>query len=142
MSINAGLFSSRTDEWATPPEFFAELDREFHFDLDPCSTDDNAKCQRHFTAADDGLLQDWNGRVYMNPPYGKDIGMWIRKAYAEFTSGNAELVVMLLPARTDTKWFHDYLYGIAELRFVKGRLKFGNSANSAPFPSLVAIYRR
>ena len=135
------MFSSKTDEWFTPLAFFQELDREFHFNLDPCATDLNHKCERYFTREIDGLRQNWGGcRVFCNPPYGKVIGEWVKKAYEESQKPDT-LVVMLLPARTDTKWFHSYIYGKAEIRFIKGRLKFGGCDNSAPFPSMVVIFR-
>ena len=137
MGINEGMFSSKTDLWSTPQATFDELDSEFHFTLDPCSTHENAKCEKHYTKEDDGLSKDWSGeRVFCNPPYGREIGKWVKKC-AESKS----LVVALLPARTDTKWFHEYIYGKAEIRFIKGRLKFGDSKNSAPFPSMVVIWR-
>jgi site-specific DNA-methyltransferase (adenine-specific) len=100
-------FSSETDLWSTPQDFFERLDDEFHFTLDPCATIDNAKCQRFFTVEDDGLAQNWDGeRVFMNPPYGRGIGAWVKKAYE-----SKALVVCLLPARTDTRWWHDYVIG-------------------------------
>ncbi|MCD9024343.1 phage N-6-adenine-methyltransferase [Cohnella sp. NL03-T5] len=134
------MFSSETDLWATPQSFYDELNAEFHFTLDPCSNGDNAKCERFFTREDDGLAQNWSGNVvFMNPPYGRGIGEWMRKAYAE--SRNGATVVCLVPARTDTRWFHEYVYGKAEIRFVRGRLKFGEATNSAPFPSMIVVYR-
>lgn len=137
MSINNGMFTSNTDLWATPQDFFDNLNREFNFDLDVCALPNNAKCNRYFTPEQDGLKQDWNGTVWCNPPYGRQISRWVEKAYMSGCT-----VVMLLPARTDTGWFHDYIYGKAEIRFVRGRLKFGESKNSAPFPNMVVIYRR
>ena len=135
------MFTSNTDMWETPQELFDELDREFHFTLDVCAVPENAKCERYFTPAQNGLKQDWTrggeGTVYMNPPYGRGIGLWVRKA-AEC----GVTAVCLLPARTDTAWFHDYIYGKAEIRFIRGRLKFGNSKNSAPFPSMIVIFRK
>lgn len=131
-------FSSKDNTWETPQDFFDKLDREFRFTLDPCCVPETAKCKRFFTPEDDGLKQSWDNEiVYMNPPYGREIGKWIKKA-SEQKNG---LVVCLIPSRTDTRWFHDYLYNKpnVELRFIKGRLKFGGSKNSAPFPSLVAI---
>ena len=134
------MFSSKTPEWETPQDFFDALDAEFHFTLDPCSTDANAKCKKHYTMAEDGLTQDWTGeRVYCNPPYGREMPKWIRKCYDHMMGGG--IAVMLIPARTDTKAFHDYIYGKAELRFVRGRLKFGGATNSAPFPSMVVVFR-
>ena len=124
--------------WATPQDFFDELNKEFNFTLDPCSTHENAKCEKHYTVEDDGLSKDWTGEtVFCNPPYGKEIGKWVKKC---MESGGG-IRVALLPARTDTRRFHDYVYGKAEIRFVKGRLKFGGSKNSAPFPSMVAIWK-
>ena len=137
--MNKGLFSSNTNEWATPAAFFAELDAEFHFDLDPCATPGNAKCADFYTIETDGLTQNWGGRrVFCNPPYGREIGRWVRKCYEE--SSRAELVVLLIPARTDTAYFHDYIYHKArEVRFIRGRLHF-NEAGPAPFPSMVVIF--
>ena len=135
------MFSSATDEWYTPIEFFNQLDSEFHFNLDPCATDQNHKCKHYFTREIDGLSKKWGGyNVFCNPPYGRTIGLWVKKAYEESKKPNT-LVVMLLPARTDTKWFHDYIYGKAEIRFIKGRLKFGGCKNAAPFPSMVVIFK-
>ena len=131
------MFSSASCEWATPPEFFKALDAEFHFTLDVCATVENAKCRNYFTAEQDGLAQSWGGVCWCNPPYGRQIGAWVQKA-----SESDATVVMLLPARTDTAWFHDYIYGKAEIRFIRGRLKFGGSKNSAPFPSMVCIFRK
>jgi len=146
-SLKKAMFSSATPEWATPQALFDELNSEFHFTLDPCATKENAKCAKFYTKEDDGLKQSWGGQtVFMNPPYGVVIGKWIEKAWVEFMSpripaSNKPTIVMLLPARTDTKWFHNYIYGKAEIRFIKGRLKFGGSKNSAPFPSMVVIFR-
>ena len=133
------MFSSKTDLWETPQEFFDELDREFHFDLDCCALPENAKCARYYTPEQDGLSQPWKGICWCNPPYGREIVEWVARAYLESVAGAT--VVMLLPARTDTRWFPAYLHGKAEVRFVKGRLKFGGSKNSAPFPSMVVIFR-
>ncbi len=136
------MFSSKTDAWATPPAFFRELDEEFHFNLDPCADEYNHKCDKYFTVKENGLLQDWGGSsVYVNPPYGREIGKWVEKAYRT-NQEHGNLVVMLLPARTDTKWFHDFIYHKAKIRFIRGRLKFGDSKNSAPFPSMVVIYEK
>lgn len=138
--MNKSLFSSGSIEWATPQTLFDELNSEFHFNLDPCSTHENAKCKEHFTKAEDGLVQNWGGkRVFCNPPYGKELPAWIKKCHDEAEKG--ALVVMLIPARTDTRAFHEYIYHQAEIRFLKGRIKFGNAKNSAPFPSMVVIFR-
>ena len=135
------MFSSKTDHWATPQDFFDKLNDEFYFTLDPCATPDNAKCSKFFTKEMNGLTQNWGGnRVFCNPPYGKEIGKWVKKAYEESKKSNTT-VVMLIPARTDTAYFHDYIYHKAkEIRFVKGRLKFGQSKNAAPFPSMVVVF--
>ena len=140
--MNKGLmFSSKTDLWSTPWDFFNKLNDEFHFTLDPCSTHENAKCTKHFTIEEDGLLQDWgNEIVFCNPPYGRQIKNWVKKAYEESQKENTT-VVMLIPARTDTSYFHEYIYHKAEIRFIKGRLKFGEAKNAAPFPSMVVIFR-
>ncbi|MET3700162.1 phage N-6-adenine-methyltransferase [Bacillus oleivorans] len=137
MSINKGLFTSNTDLWETPQDFFNKLNEEFHFDIDVCANDENAKCENYFTKEIDGLQQDWEGVCWMNPPYGREIGKWVQKAYE--SSLNGATVVCLLPARTDTKWWHDYCMK-GEIRLVRGRLKFGRSNNSAPFPSAVVIF--
>jgi phage N-6-adenine-methyltransferase len=140
MTISHVLYSSRSEEWATPADFFAALAGEFDFTLDPCATRQNAKCRHYYTKADNGLVQDWGQHVvFCNPPYGRDIGEWARKCFLAAKSGAT--VVLLVHARTDTRYFHDWIYGKAELRFVRGRLKFGDGRQSAPFPSLVAIYR-
>ncbi len=141
------MFSSKTDLWATPQDLFDQLNKEFHFTLDVCATDENAKCKKYYTKDLDGLKQDWvdletNGAVWCNPPYGRQIGEWVKRAYwqsVEFGS----TIVMLLPARTDTRWFHDYIYNKdgVQIRFLKGRLKFGESKKSAPFPSMVVIFK-
>ena len=137
---NELMFSSKTDLWSTPNDFFDKLNDEFHFTLDPCSTHENAKCYKHFTEEENGLLQDWgNEVVFCNPPYGRQIKYWVKKAYEESQKDNTN-IVMLIPARTDTIYFHEYIYHKAEIRFIKGRLKFGNAKNSAPFPSMVVIF--
>lgn len=124
-----------------PPSFFNEVNKEFNFNLDPCSTDENHKCDKYYTIKDDGLSKDWSGHnVWCNPPYGRNIGKWVEKCYREGCKDNT-LVVLLIPARTDTKYFHDYILHRAEIRFIPGRLKFGNSNNSAPFPSMLVIFR-
>lgn len=133
------MFSSASCEWSTPPEFFKALDAEFHFNVDVCATGENAKCTAYYTPEMDGLSKPWYGRCWCNPPYGKGVGRWVEKAAQSAREGG--LVVMLLPARTDTKWFHDYILGQAEIRFVRGRLKFGGSKNSAPFPSMVVVFK-
>ena len=136
---NVTMFSSASDLWETPQEFFDKLNDEFHFNLDVCALPENAKCARYYTPEMDGLSQPWTGTVWCNPPYGRKIGEWVRRGYWASLSGNT--VVMLLPARTDTRWFHNYVYERAEIRYVRGRLRFGGAKNGAPFPSMVVIYR-
>lgn len=135
---SAVFYSSKTDMWATPQDFFDGLDAEFHFTLDACAVKENAKCEAYYTPEQDGLDQPWTGRVWCNPPYGRNVGQWVKKAHDTASGGG--FVVMLLPARTDTRWFHDYIYGKTEVRFIKGRLKFGSCQNAAPFPSMVVIF--
>jgi len=133
-------YSSLSNEWETPQELFDKLNEEFNFTLDPCCTSMNAKCRKHFTVEEDGLKQDWsNDIVFMNPPYGRKISLWVKKAYNESLRG--AMVVCLIPARTDTSYWHDYIFNKAEIRFLRGRVKFGNGKNSAPFPSAIVIFR-
>lgn len=133
-------FASKSDEWATPQWLFDELDAEFHFDLDVCALPENAKCERFYTPDDNGLVQPWDGdAIWCNPPYGRRVGKWVAKA--EEVWRNGKTVVMLLFSRTDTKWFHDHIYGKAEIRFIKGRLRFGGSQLNAPYPSMVVVFR-
>jgi site-specific DNA-methyltransferase (adenine-specific) len=133
------LYSSATDEWATPRQFFDLLDAEFHFTLDPCATPENAKAPRFFTRESDRLKHSWPGSVFMNPPYGRDIPKWMAKAYLESRRGS--LVVCLIPARTDTRYWHEFVMHADEIRFVRGRLRFEGGAHSAPFPSVVVVFR-
>ena len=134
------LYSSASDDWATPQYVFDELDSEFHSDLDPCADDRNHKCALYFTKEQDGIKKSWGGhRVFCNPPYGKHIREWVRKAYEESRKPDTK-VVMLIPARTDTQWFHDYVYGKAEIRFIRGRLKYGGAKNNAPFASMIVVF--
>ena len=139
--MNPVLYSSKNDVWATPQAFFDTLNEEFQFTLDACALPENAKCRLFFSPQEDGLFQDWSGHtVFCNPPYGKKIAVWVEKGYMESRKDNTK-VVMLLPARTDTTYFHRFIYNIArEIRFIKGRLKFGNAMNSAPFPSMVVVF--
>lgn len=133
------LFSSKSDQWSTPEDFFDKLNAEFHFSTDVCATPENAKCANFFTPEQDGLAQKWEGCCWCNPPYGRHVGEWVKKAWASSQQGAT--VVMLLPARTDTRWFHRYINERAETRFIPGRLKFGGCKNAAPFPSMVCIFR-
>jgi phage N-6-adenine-methyltransferase len=132
--VSKSLFSSASDEWGTPQVFFDELNERFDFTLDPCATDENHKGKKYFTAKENGLLQSWQGhRVFCNPPY-SEIKLWVEKSVKE-----KAFTVLLIPARTDTRWFHEFIYrkDYATILFIKGRLKFGNSKNSAPFPSMI-----
>ena len=131
-------FSSKTDMWATPQDFFDELDKKYQFNLDVCATKDNAKCAKYFDEETDGLKQRWEGVCWMNPPYGKVIKHWMKKAYESSLEGAT--VVCLVPARTDTAWWHDYAVK-GQITFIRGRLKFGGSKNSAPFPSAVVVFK-
>ena len=147
--MEKALLSTGKDEWGTPQELYDALNKEFNFTLDPCSSDTNYKHINHFTAKENGLLQNWGGNcVFCNPPYSKPrkgkAGQidWVKKCYEEHKN-NGITVVMLLPARTDTVAFHDYILGKAEIRFIKGRLKFelerAGQKDAAPFPSMIVI---
>jgi phage N-6-adenine-methyltransferase len=137
------LFSSDKMDWGTPQDFFDKLHEEFIFDIDVCASDWNAKLLDYWTVADDALSLDWTGlRCFMNPPYGRELKVWIKKAYEESLKG--ALVVALIPARTDTSYFHDYIFGKAEVRFIRGMIKFERpegAADAAPFPSAVVVWR-
>jgi len=145
------MFSSTSSEWQTPHAFYDKLDATFSFDLDPCATPLTAKCEKYFTPEENGLLQDWSGhRVFMNPPYGRGVDKWLKKAFEESATPHTT-VVCLIPARTDTKYWHKYCMKADEIYFVKGRLKFVQQqvtdtaittcCNAAPFPSAVVVFR-
>lgn len=138
--MNCNLhFSSKTDLWNTPKYIFDIFNYFYHFNTDVCATDYNHLCEHYYTKEIDGLQQEWYGNCWMNPPYGRDIYNWVKKAY--LSSLNGTIVVCLLPARTDTKWFQEFIFPYASvIRFIKGRLKFGNSENSAPFPSVIVVF--
>lgn len=140
MIMDKVLFSHKSCEWETPKDLFEGLNKQYDFNLDVCATKENAKCACFFDKKDDGLIKEWKRkRIWCNPPYGNEISKWVKKAYdSRFDN---EIIVMLLPARTDTRWFHEYIYNKAEVVFLKGRLKFGNSKNSAPFPSMIVVFR-
>ena len=139
-SLSRVLFSRKSDEWATPQDLFDELDAEFHFDIDACASDLNHKCDEYYTKIRDGLTADWRGKtVFCNPPY-SDIARWVEKCYREGTKDNTT-VVLLIPSRTDTTYFHNFIYHRAEIRFVGGRLKFEGAKWNAPFPSMIVIFR-
>ena len=138
--MNKGLFSSMTAEWETPQDLFDRLNALFDFELDVCATPENAKCARFYTKEDDAIVQPWAKRNWMNPPYGKEIAAFCAKA-SEMGGGGARTVA-LLPARTDTQWFHDYCTPW-HIQFLRGRLKFRNQdgkTGSAPFPSIIVYF--
>lgn len=145
--MNKALLSSKNMCWCTPQGFYDKLNKEFSFVLDPAATETTAKCKHYYTPKTDGLLQSWDygGAVFCNPPYGREIGKWVEKAYNEALKIKYP-IVLLIPARTDTAYFHDYIYGKAELRFIRSRLHFtdecGNTAYPAPFPSMVVVYNK
>lgn len=139
MSKLNACFLSNKEDWATPQWLFDELNHEFRFTIDAAASRDNAKCNRYFTKQTDGLSNVWSGTVWCNPPYGKGIIDWVKKAYESQKDGVT--TVMLLPARTDTKWFHEYVLGKAEVRFLRGRIRFEGSSYNAPFPSILVIFR-
>jgi phage N-6-adenine-methyltransferase len=130
-------FSSKTDLWSTPQDFFDKYDKIYKFETDVCALPSNTKCKQFYSPENNGLNQNWKGVCWMNPPYGRTIKDWVKKAYE--SSLNGATVVCLLPARTDTSWWHDYCIK-GQIDFIRGRLKFGNSKNSAPFPSAVVIF--
>lgn len=131
--------ASKSDEWTTPEDLYVSLDLLFHFNLDAAATNENAKCGRFFTAEDDGLKQDWGGcTVFCNPPYGRGLKDWVKKGYEE-SKKPGTTVVMLLPARTDTGWFHEYAQK-GRVAFIRGRLKYGGAKYNAPFPSMIVIF--
>jgi site-specific DNA-methyltransferase (adenine-specific) len=149
--VSKTLFSSVSEDWQTPKSLYDEFNKHYHFDLDPCTTKENPLGTTYFyTKEDNGLEKPWHGNVFVNPPYNREIEKWLKKAKYELEKGFAMNVVFLLPARTDTLWFHKYIctkfgwsyrYGV-NVKFLKGRLKFTNSKNSAPFPSMIVTFRR
>lgn len=137
MKHNAAFLSQRQD-WETPQAFFDRLNERYKFTLDAAASQDNAKCDRYFTEEDDALTQPWEGVVFCNPPYSHGIGKWVRKGFEEACNGST--VVMLIPARTDTAWFHDYVMKARSVTFIRGRMRFGGSPINAPFPSMVVVF--
>lgn len=129
-------FSSQSVHWATPTSLYSDLDKEFHFDFDPCKLNHSPA---PLLGSSDGLSEPWGKVTFCNPPYGRQIGPWIKKAYDESKKGKT--VVLLIPSRTDTQWWHDYVMKAHEIRFIKGRLKFGGAKTSAPFPSCVVVFK-
>jgi phage N-6-adenine-methyltransferase len=138
--VNRVHFSSQTDLWSSPQWLVDRLEKEIgKIDLDVCALPSNAKARHYFTPQQDGLKQKWEGVIWMNPPYGREIGRWVEKAYRSSLAGAT--CICLLPARTDTKWFFDYVTRASEIRFFRGRLKFGDARHTAPFPSVLVIFR-
>ena len=133
-------YSSEKHTWETPKDLFEKLDNIFNFTLDCCAEGSTAKCTAYYTKEDDALLQDWKGVVWCNPPYGRAIGKWIEKAHNEHLKGKT--TVLLIPSRTDTKWFHDFCWAgkATRLEFIKGRIKFGGAENGAPYPSVLIFW--
>ena len=144
--INKGLFTSDKNYWETPQDFFDELHEKYEFTLDAAASDENAKLPNYYTVEDDALKQKWEGRVFVNPPYGREIKHWVKKAYEESLQPHNECVVMLIPSRTDTIYWHEYIFGKAkDIDFLKGRLKFeidGEPRDAAPFPSALITYSK
>ncbi|MGG0308282.1 DNA N-6-adenine-methyltransferase [Priestia megaterium] len=139
MTFNQSLFMSEKEDWGTPQDLFNKLHTYFNFTLDPCSSHTNHKCEKYFTIEEDGLSQSWEGEtVFMNPPYGKQLKDWMKKAYEESKKGTT--IVCLVPSRTDTQWFHNYAYGKGEVVFFNRRLEFEGSNNKAPFPACLVIF--
>ena len=140
------MFSSKEERWQTPDDVFNKLNKEFDFTLDPCCQHDSAKCDKYYTPVEDGLIQSWeNEIVFVNPPYGRELKKWVKKSHDEVIE-NGSTVVMLIPARTDTSYFHDYIYNKFEVRFVRGRIKFVNpetkqQKDPAPFPTMIVVMK-
>lgn len=141
IAISEALYSSKKVEWETPQPIFDFINKAWHFDVDVCALPENAKCNTYYTPEQDGLKQIWRGVCWMNPPYGRDIAKWMRKAYNTAKSNHGS-VVALVHARTDTKWWHDYAMKATYIIFIKGRLKFGNADASCPFPSCFVIFEK
>lgn len=142
MKITKGLTSTGNIVAETPKYLFDRISSIFNFSLDVCALPENAKCESYYTPEDDGLSKSWRGGIWCNPPYGREISSWVRKAYEESQKEYNSFVLMLLPARTDTKWWWDWVQGKATLFFIKGRVKFGDHNVGAPFPSVLALYMK
>ena len=150
--VDRVLFSSKSDSWQTPKWLYDKLNSIWKIDLDPCTTIDNPlNVPNIYTQRVSGLEHTWHGNVFVNPPYNREITKWLQKAIDELDKGNAKLVIFLLPVRTDTRWFHNYVYddfianfrrGVKHIWFIKGRLKFGNAKNTAPFPSMIVVLEK
>lgn len=141
MTLIKSMVSSKTNEWETPQNLFDKLNAEFHFTLDVAATKENAKCEKFFTIENNGLKQKWGGHIcWMNPPYGGQTGEWIKKAWEE--SKNNATIVCLIVSSTDRSYWHEYIFPYAtEIRFVRGRLKFGIAKSTAPFASAIVIFK-
>ena len=140
--MTPGLTSTGNIVAETPKYLFDKISSIFNFSLDVCALPENAKCENYYTPKDDGLSKPWMGGVWCNPPYGREISSWVKKAYEESQKEYNSFVLMLLPARTDTKWWWDWVQGKATLFFIKGRVKFGDHNVGAPFPSVLALYMK
>lgn len=141
--INKALFTSEKEDWETPDQYFEELNEEFHFDIDVAASHENAKLPRYFTKEDNALTRRWEGNVFCNPPYGRDLRKWVEKAHKEYLRDPNRVIVFLIPSRTDTSYWHDFIFDKATVRFLRGRLKFeveGEPKDAAPFPSALVIY--
>ena len=134
------MFSSEKTDYGTPQHIFDQLNSKFNFTLDAAATSENAKCSMFFSPETDALTKAWTGNVFLNPPYGRQMKKWIKKAYEE-SQTNADVVVCLLPARTDTSWFHEYCMK-GEIIFIKGRITFAGATNPAPYPSIVVVFKK
>ena len=142
MKMTSGMTATGNIVASTPKEFFDRLSSVFNFTLDVCALPENAKCRDYYTPDDDGLSNPWRGGVWGNPPYGREISAWVKKGYEESRKDYNDFVLMLLPARTDTKWWWDWVQGKAQLFFVKGRIRFNGGSAGAPFPSVLALYMK
>jgi len=144
--VNEGLMSSEKNYWETPQDFFEDLNKNYDFSFDLAASKDNAKCDNFFCEEDDSLTKDWHelkGNLFLNPPYGRELKKWVKKAYEESLKKTDGCIVLLIPARTDTSYWHDFIFGKAQIKFLRGRLKFelnGEAKDSAPFPSAIVIY--
>lgn len=137
---HVAAFSSAKEDWETPKRFFDALDAEFGFVLDAAATFENTKCDLYWSPTKNALNRDWRGSVWCNPPYGPGIGKWVTKGFYEAQAHNGP-VVMLIPARTDTRWWHEYVMRADEIRLIRGRMRFGGSTINAPFPSCIVVFR-
>lgn len=144
--MNSGLLSSEKSYWETPQVFFNQLNKKYHFTFDLAASGSNAKCKNYFNESNNSLSQDWHeigGNLFLNPPYGRELRKWVKKAYEENLKKQDGYIVPLIPARTDTSYWHDFIFGKAQIKFLRGRLKFelnGEAKDAAPFPSALVIY--